>query len=433
MTDTVRDRALAATRAVPTLANLDAERRSAVLRDLAGRLRNPEIRKMLLEANAEDMADARVREQKGELAPALVKRLELKEAKLDGLADGLEQLADADELVNQVTVRRELDDGLVLTRISCPIGVLGIVFEARPDAVPQITGLAIKSGNAVLLKGGSEAIRSNAALVAVIHHVLREHDLDPSLVTLLEDRAAFRELLDLDDLVDLVIARGSGKFVQMVMDTTKIPVMGHAEGLCHLYLHGDAEPGMAAGIAADAKTDYPAACNAVETLLWHPDAAQALDASVKVLQALDVELRGDAATRERHPQLSPATDDDWKTEYSGLTLSIKQVPGLDAALDHIATHGSKHTEVIVTGDAAAAEKFIERIDAANIFHNASSRFADGYRYGLGAEVGISTGKLHARGPVGVEGLLSYRWLLRGSGQVAGDYGPRKRAFKHKDL
>jgi glutamate-5-semialdehyde dehydrogenase len=409
----VRDEAIAARQAAKKLARLPGEERSTLLRALSAALEDPGARSELERANATDMRDALAAQERGELAPALVKRLALTKTKLDGLSDGLRQLADMPELVNAVEVRRELDRDLILSRVTCPLGLLGVVFEARPDAVPQITGLAIKSGNAVLLKGGSEALRTNQALVALMRRVLAEHGVEPAAVGLLEDRAAFQALLDLDEFIDMIIARGSSQFVRMVMDKTRIPVMGHAEGLCHVYLHGPVDAEMAARIVVDAKCDYPAACNAVETLLWDVRAADALDAAVAALKAEGVELRGCEATRARHSDLRPATEEDWDTEYTAKILSIRRVSGLEGALAHIERHGSKHTEAIVTEDQAAAETFLAAVDAASTFHNASTRFADGYRFGLGAEVGISTGKLHARGPVGVEGLLTDRWILRG--------------------
>lgn len=423
--------AAAARRACKQLAQQDHHARAQLLRALAAALEQPDRAAAILAANARDLQDAK----QHELAPALLARLRLDAPKLVALADGLRTLADMPELLGTVSLRRELDDGLVLERVSCPLGVLGVVFEARPDAVVQITGLALESGNAVLLKGGSEARESNRALVELIHAVLREHGVDTQCVTLLEDRAAFAALLECHDDVDLIIARGSGQFVQHVMDSTKIPVLGHAEGLCHLYLHADAEPELARAIAVDAKTSYPAACNSIETLLWHAEAGTAARASLLALAKLGVELRGDAATRALVPELeiAAASEADWETEYSDLILAVRQVASLGEALAHIERHGSRHTEAIVCDDALIGERFIAEVDAACVFVNASTRFADGYRFGLGAEVGISTGKLHARGPVGVEGLLTYRWLLRGRGQVASDYGPGKRAFKHRDL
>jgi len=432
-----RAAASAARRAGKQLASLDAQARTALLNELAAALEDPERTAAILAANAQDMAAAKQAQAAGELSPALVARLGLDSTKLAALADGLRTLAAMPELLGAVCLRRELDDELVLERVSCPLGVLGIVFEARPDAVPQITGLALKSGNAVLLKGGSEARGTNRALVELIHAVLRERGVDPACVGHLEDRAAFAALLDCHEDVDLIIARGSGPFVQRVMDSTKIPVLGHAEGLCHLYVHADAEPERAAAIAVDAKASYPAACNAIETLLWHAEASAAALASLHALATAGVELRGDPASCELASAaglaLTPATEADWAAEYSDMILAIRQVPSLTDALVHIERFGSRHTEAIVCTDLAIGERFIAEVDAACVFINASTRFADGYRFGLGAEVGISTGKLHARGPVGVEGLLTYRWLLRGRGQIASEYGPGKRPFTHRDL
>ncbi|KIG11891.1 Gamma-glutamyl phosphate reductase [Enhygromyxa salina] len=435
--DPIQAMAAAARRAGKQLAAQSGEARAALLRALAQALEAPKNIATLLAANRADVEAAKLRANTHDpLSPALIARLGLSAAKLAGLADGLRQLAAMPELLGAVQMQRELDDGLVLERVSCPLGVLGVVFEARPDAVPQITGLALKSGNAVLLKGGSEAQRSNAALLEVIHAVLGAHGLDTACVTLLEDRAAFHGLLKCHDHVDLIIARGSGEFVQLVMDSTKIPVLGHAEGLCHLYVHADAEAERATAIAVDAKCSYPAACNAIETLLWHAEARETSWACLAALAKRGVELRGDPATIELAAGLpvQPASDADWDTEYGEMILAVRQVDSLDAALAHIEHHGSRHTAAIVCADeSSASEAFVDGVDAACVFVNASTRFADGYRFGLGAEVGIATGKLHARGPVGVEGLLSYRWLLRGQGQIASSYGPGLRAFKHRDL
>jgi glutamate-5-semialdehyde dehydrogenase len=427
------DAVLEARAAARTLAALDAEGRSALLSRLADALDDPATRREVFAANAEDLAAAREAEARGELATALIKRLGLDEAKLDSVTDGLRQLAALQDLIGKVTVHRELDEGLILQRVTCPLGVLGVVFEARPDALVQITGLAWKSGNAAVLKGGREARASNRALAAVARRVLGDHGIDPGALLLLEDRAEVDALLGLHGLIDLVIARGSSGFVRHVRASTRIPVMAHADGICHLYLHAPANSAMAARIALDAKTGYPAACNSIETLLWTGEAGEALDACVEALTRAGVELRGCPATRERHPEMLPATDLDWDTEYGALILAIKKVDGMDEALAHIAAHGSRHTEAIVTDDEAAAARFLAEVDAAGVFHNASTRFADGYRFGLGAEVGISTDKLHARGPVGVEGLLTYRWLLKGHGHAAADYWPGGRRFTHRDL
>jgi glutamate-5-semialdehyde dehydrogenase len=399
------------------------------LRTLAKALREPAARAEIGAANPADMERAKAEG----VATPLVKRLGLDAGKLDGVCDGLEQLAAMPDLVGKTTLRRELDDGLVLERVTAPLGLLGIVFESRPDALVQIVGLAWKSANAVLLKGGREALGTNRVLTAVIHRVLQGANVDPRAAVLLEGREDVTAVLALHGIVEVIVARGSSEFVREIMSKSEIPVMGHAAGVCHLYLHAAADPAMAARLAVDGKTTYAAACNATETLLWDASATAALDATVAALQKAGVEIRGDAPTRQRHPSVKAAAETDFGYEFGANIIAVKQVAGMDEALAHIAAHGSKHTEAIVTGDAAAAEKFLAGIDAAGAFHNASTRFADGFRYGLGAEVGISTDKLHARGPVGVEGLLTYRWLLRGQGQETASYGPGKRAFKHRDL
>jgi len=425
----IRDLALAARAAGGQLARLPAEGRSALLRDLAAALTDGPARAEALTANMGDLQRARAEG----VAPALVKRLDLDAKKLDGVCDGLRQLAAMPDLVGRASVRRELDTGLVLERVSCPLGLLGVVFESRPDALVQIVGLAWKSGNAVILKGGREALGTNRALAGAVQRVLAAHGIDARAAVLLEAREEVDAVLGLHGVVDLVVARGSTQFVQYVQQRSRIPVMGHAAGVCHLYVHRAADPGMAARIAVDGKTTYPAACNSIETLLWDAEVGSALDACVEALRAVGVELRGCPETLARHPSIAAATEGDFGVEFGAPILAVKQVRDLDEALAHIDAHGSRHTEAIVTADATAAQRFLAEVDAAGVFHNASTRFADGYRYGLGAEVGVSTDKLHARGPVGVDGLLTYRWLLRGSGQVTATYGPGGRKFKHKDL
>jgi len=430
-----REAAVAAKAAGQKLAAAPAKVRSSLLRELATALGRPSIREFILRANRIDVDSAQLEAAAGRLAAPLVKRLLLDEQKLAGLQDGLLQLAameDADA-VGRITLRRELDDGLVLEKQTCPLGLLGVVFESRPDALVQIASLALRSGNAALLKGGREALATNRVLAALIQDVLAQHGLPREAALLLEDRADVETLLGLVGLVDLVIARGSTAFIQHIRQATRIPVMGHDAGVCHLYLHQSADPAMAAALIVDGKCTYPAACNATETLLWDVGAELALDAAVAALTAAQVELRADEPTRARHPHLAPATAEDWDTEYGALVLSIKQVAGTAEALAHIAAHGTRHTEAIVAQDAAAAADFLREVDAACVFHNASTRFSDGYRFGLGAEVGISTDKLHARGPVGVEGLYTYRWLLRGTGQVTAAYGPGGRSFRHRAL
>ena len=426
--DTMRATAEAAKAAGGKLARLGPEGRSGLLRALAAALREPGARAEIAAANAGDLERAKAEG----VATPLVKRLGLDAAKLDGVCDGLDQLAAMPDLVGRATLRRELDDGLVLERVSTPLGLLGVVFESRPDALVQIVGLAWKSGNAVLLKGGREALGTNRVLAAIIARVLEAAGIDRRAAVLLEGREDVTAVLALHGLVEVIVARGSSEFVRQIMDASDIPVMGHAAGVCHLYVHEGADPAMAAKLAVDGKTTYPAACNATETLLWDAGAGAALDACAEALKKAGVEVRGDAATRKRVPWVKEATDADFGYEFGANIIAVKQVAGLDEALAHIGKNGSKHTEAIVTGDQAAAERFLAEVDAAGIFHNASTRFADGYRYGLGAEVGISTDKLHARGPVGVEGLLTYRWLLKGNGQETASYGPGKKAFKHRD-
>jgi glutamate-5-semialdehyde dehydrogenase len=313
--------------------------------------------------------------------------------------------------------------------------VLGVIFESRPDAVMQISALAIKSGNGVILKGGREAVQSCTALVAAIKQGLTRADLDPAVVQLLTTREETQALLALDQYLDLIIPRGSNSFVQFVQNHTRIPVLGHADGICHLYVDRQADLAKAIAIAVDAKAGYPSACNAIETLLVDAAIADtALPPLATALGQAGVELRGDGAARQIMPDLVPATEADWGTEYSDLILAVKVVEGLAAAIAHINTYGSRHTEAIVTEDSAAAAQFMDQVDAAGVYHNCSTRFADGFRYGFGAEVGISTQKMPPRGPVGLEGLVTYKYQLVGQGQVVATYsGAQAKPFTHQDL
>jgi len=402
----------------------DALRRDLLL-TLADRLLADGDR--ILAANAEDLAAA------AGLAPALVHRLGLDRARLEELAKGVRTVAGLRDPLGQVRVRRLLDDGLLLTRRTVPLGVLAVVFEARPDAVVQIGALALRSGNGLILKGGAEAARSTAVLAGLLRAALAAHGLDPDALMNLPDRAALDRLLALEHGADLIVARGSKAMVQSLKARSQVPVMGHAEGICHIFLDRSADPAMALHIVRDAKLGHPAACNAVETLLVHREAGPLLPGLVAGLP--QISWRGCPRTRALTPGLpvAEATEQDWDTEYGAPVLSVKLVDDLDAALAHIARHGSGHTEAIVTANPAAAERFLREVDAAGVYHNASTRFADGYRYGFGAEVGISTGRLHARGPVGLEGLVTTKDTLEGSGQAAADYGPGGRAFIHRDL
>jgi gamma-glutamyl phosphate reductase len=404
------------------LGSAPADVRSDALHHLARLLE--EQSDAILKANAADVAAA---ERDGVAGP-LLKRLGLDSTKIETLRSGVVALAEGDDPVGQRLRATELDDGLLLEQVSSPIGVLLIVFESRPDAVIQIGSLAIRSGNAVILKGGREAASSNAVLVDLLRRALDAAGLDAAAVAGVADRAAVAELLELDDLIDLVIPRGSGELVRTIQASTRIPVLGHAEGVCSLYLADDADPAMAARIAVDGKCDYPAACNATENLLVQRGFLSELGGVADALRSAGVTLRADEECRAVVPWADPIDEADARTEYGDLILSVHCVDDDDDAIDFVHANGSGHTDAIVTTSRARGEDFLRRVDSASVFHNASTRFADGYRYGLGAEVGISTGRIHARGPVGVDGLMTTRWLLRGSGQAAADYGPGKRSF-----
>ena len=384
----------------------------------------------ILAANA---ADCQAAEDAG-IAKALYARLKLDETKLKGAIAGVRDVGKLADPVGTVQINRELDQGLILKRVSCPLGVLGVIFEARPDAVVQISSLAIKSGNGVILKGGQEAVRSCEALVKAIRQGLAKTEVNPEVVQLLTTREETLALLQLDQYVDLIIPRGSNSFVRFVQENTRIPVLGHAEGICHLYIDKAADIKMAIAITVDAKTQYPAACNAIETLLVNQEiAANFLPQVATALQERNVELRGDEQTCQIL-NIAQATEADWATEYSDLILSIKIVDSVEEAIAHINTYGSRHTDAIVTEDQNAANTFIAQVDAAGVYHNCSTRFADGFRYGFGAEVGISTQKMPPRGPVGLEGLITYKYQITGDGHIAATYsGSNAKSFTHKDL
>jgi glutamate-5-semialdehyde dehydrogenase len=427
----IAETAVAASR---RLATLRSAARNDALESIAARLEADAD--AILAANAADVADAEPLVARGGMAEALLARLRLDPKKLAGMVDSVRSVGRLEDPAGRVLARTLLDDGLVLEKVSCPLGVLAVVFEARPDAVTQISSLAVKSGNAVILKGGREAARSTAALVAAIRTGLAAAGLPEDAVQSVADRASVDALLALDDLVDLVIPRGSNALVKSIRERTRIPVLGHAEGVCHVYVDAAADPEMALSIVLDSKLTYPAACNAVETVLVH----RAIVAGVMLpllgtLLEKGVEVRGceETCAAAHGLPVTPATEEDWRTEYGAPVVSVKIVESLDEAIAWVNRYGSSHTEAIVTDDRLAAERFLAEVDAAGVYHNASTRFADGMRYGLGAEVGIATGKLHARGPVGLEGLVTYRWLLRGHGQVTASYGPQGRAFRHEKL
>jgi glutamate-5-semialdehyde dehydrogenase len=425
---TIRERATAAQAASLRLAAIKSDAKNAALTEIAKALdlRRSEI----VAANERDLAAA----ERSHLAAPLLKRLKFDEAKLADVCAGIHSLIKLDDPVGRTLAATELDAGLELYKVSCPIGVIGVVFESRPDALVQISTLCLKSGNAVLLKGGSEAAHTNRILAETIAAAGDAAGLPSGWIALLETRQDVADMLELDEYIDLIVPRGSNEFVRHIMTHTNIPVLGHADGICHVYIDADADPEMAIAIAVDSKCQYVAVCNAAETLLVDATIADSiLPALQGALEAKGVRLRGCERTRAVIV-CEPATDDDWGAEYLDLVLAIKVVDGLDAAIDHINRYSSGHTDAIVTADKDKAERFMALVDSANVFWNCSTRFSDGYRYGLGAEVGISTNKIHARGPVGLEGLVIYKWKLYGKGQVVADYtGAEGRKFTHKKL
>jgi glutamate-5-semialdehyde dehydrogenase len=415
---TIEEQARRARQASYRLASLPTELKDRALEAAAGALE--QHRREVLEENLKDQEQAR----RTGLKDALLKRLVLTEAKLAQMAESVREVARLPDPVGRRLLARELDEGLVLTKVSVPLGVIGVIFESRPDALVQIASLGMKSGNAVILKGGSEALHSNRVLFFLVREAAAsvERSFHDGL-QLVETRQDVRELLALDRLVDLLIPRGSGELVKSIQENTRIPVLGHSEGVCHLYVDAEADIPMAVELAYDAKCQYPAVCNAIETLLFLPRMAARLQ---------KVELRGDERTRAIIPAL-PASDEDWRAEYNDLILAVRVVDSLEAAVEHINRYGSHHTDAIVTLDEGAARRFLAGVDSSSVMWNCSTRFADGYRYGLGAEVGIATGKIHARGPVGLEGLTSTKFLLEGRGQAVAEYAEGRRAFRHRDL
>jgi len=380
-------------------------------------------------ANSKDMDEST---SEG-LAPALLKRLKYDESKIEETIASIQSLIRLKDPLGITLEKRLLDDSLTLQRDTCPIGLIGIIFESRPDALVQISTLCLKSGNAVLLKGGKEALNTNRELYNVIKQSTIDYGVNADWIQLLETRDEVNEMLKLDHLIDLIIPRGSNEFVRYIMDNSHIPVLGHADGICHAYIDESANISKAIEVVFDSKCQYVAVCNALETLLVHKNiASRILPLMQERLATANVELRGCAETI-KIINCKAATNDDWKTEYLDYILSIKIVDSMEAAIDHINEYGSGHTETIITEDKAKVLEFMDSVDSGNVFHNCSTRFSDGYRYGLGAEVGVSTQKLHARGPVGLNGLLSYKWKCFGDGQVVADYSKGVRKFKHIDL
>ncbi len=401
--------------AAPKMANTTEQNRNQALQSVSTALLHNQD--AIFAANQEDRRQARL----DGMPEPILNRLKFDDKKLKDVLAGIQDLIKLSDPLFQTVFQRELDQGLLLKKVTCPIGVIGVIFEARPDALVQISALCIKSGNCVVLKGGSEALKTNKILFDIIYNAILESGLPLHCMMQLEARSEIRELLSCHGLVDLLIPRGSNAFVQYIMDNTKIPVMGHADGICHIYVDLDADLAKAVPIVFDAKTQYVSACNAVETLLVHKEIApRFLPELKKMLDKKQVKIRG---TKEVAKLISckEATEEDNKTEYLDYILSVKIVENVQQAIDHINFYGSHHTDCIITENKETAELFMDLVDSAGVYQNCSTRFADGYRYGFGAELGISTGKLHARGPVGLEGLVSYKYKLFGEGQIVEDY------------
>lgn len=370
----------------------------------------------IFQANQADLAKA----DEDRLPSPIVARLKFDEGKLADCINGIHDLCQMEDPLFQVLLKRELDEDLLLEKVTCPIGVIGIIFESRPDALVQISSLCIKSGNAAILKGGREAAETNRILYQIIHEAGTFAGLPQGFCTLIESREEIAEMLKCHESIDLIIPRGSNEFVQFIMANSKIPVMGHADGICHVYVDQYADVEKAAAVIVDSKTQYVAACNTVETLLVHKDVPARLMERIQALSKVPIAFK------------TAKSPEDFK-EYLDYILTIKTVGSLEEAISHINRYGSHHTDCIVTENQENADIFMNLVDSAGVYHNCSTRFADGYRYGFGAEVGISTGKLHARGPVGLDGLLTYKYKLHGNGQIVADYASGRSSFHFKDI
>lgn len=399
------------------LANLSSELKNSALESIANAIELS--RNVIMAANIQDLELAQKMVESGELSQAVFNRLKLDENKMNAMIAGVKDLIKLEDPINKCLLARELDNGLNLYKVSCPIGVLGIIFEARPDVITQVSALAIKSANAVILKGGKEAINTNKAIFDVITKALDSVEGFPkNVVNQVFSREDVAKMLDMTDYIDLIIPRGGNSLVKFIQENTKISVLGHADGICHIFIDESADLKMATDIIIDAKTQYPSACNAVETVLIHKN-FKCKNELLEAIKSANVQLIDNP--------------EQWNFEYSDRILAYKNVEDISDAILHINTYGSGHTDAIVTDNIYNAEKFLSEVDSAGVYHNASTRFADGYRYGFGAEVGISTNKTHARGPVGLDGLTIYKYKLYGSGQIVKDYADGKKSFTHKNI
>ena len=424
---TIQEMAKTMKLASPFMAATDVSVRNRALQAVADKIL--EKKDAIIEANEKDLAKAK----EDGIPDSVQKRLRFGDKKINDVVAGIKDLIGLEDPVGKVQLQRELDADLLLTRVSCPIGVIGVIFESRPDAMVQISTLCIKSGNCAILKGGSEALNTNRVVFNIIKEAAVRAGIPEGALFQVEAREEINELLSCHEYVDLLIPRGSNSFVQYIMNNTKIPVMGHADGICHIYADKSLDIDQAIKVIVDSKTQYTSVCNATETLLVHKDIANELLPELnKVFKEKMVEVRGTKEVKDII-DCNDATEEDFATEYLDLIISIKNVNDIDEAIDHINKYGSHHTDCIVTKDAAAAEKFMNRVDSAGVYWNCSTRFADGYRYGFGAEVGISTGKIHARGPVGLEGLCTYKYKLVGHGNIVADYAEGRKQFNFKDI
>lgn len=423
----IKEEAKAVKLASPKMAGTSEEARNKALLEVVKQLKAR--RQEIFEANAMDLKQAEI----DKVAAPIIKRLKFDETKLRDVIAGIEDLVKLEDPLFKQDMHRQLDEGLTLYRETCPIGVIGVIFEARPDALIQISSLCIKSGNCVILKGGSETMNSNRVLFNIIYEAVIKSGMPENCMLQLEARSEITDLLTCNESVDLLIPRGSNAFVQYIMNNTKIPVMGHADGICHIYVDKEADFKKAIPIIIDAKTQYVSACNSVETLLIHKDIVDEFVPKLyEALKENNVELRG----KEEIVKLTgcnQGTEEDNRKEYLDYIVSAKVINSLDEAIEHINYFGSHHTDCIITENSETANEFMRYVDSAGVYQNCSTRFADGYRYGFGAEVGISTSKIHARGPVGLEGLVSYKYKLFGNGNVVDDYAKGKKQFHFKDL
>jgi len=424
--------AAAAKQSSRQLAVLGAEAKHRILQNVAAGIEGSA--EAIFEANRQDVIAARNQSSQNGISSSALARMTLSEEKLLQMARSVNVVSGLEDPVGKILLQSELDDGLKLTKISCPFGVILAVVEARPDAVVQLSALAFMSGNALMIKAGAEIARTTEVLLGVFESAYERAGISADALVNVKSREELHELLKLDHCIDLVVPRGSSELVRFISSNTRIPVLGHADGVCHIYVDAAADLNLATSVILDSKIQAPATCNAVETVLTDRRIASGfVPKLVKLLQLGGVKVRGCKKTRTIYRDgVDLVNDDEWHTEYGSLTIALRVVESCDEAITHVNHFGSHHTDSIVTEDQHAAAKFLREVDSAGVFHNVSTRFSDGYRYGFGAEVGIATGKLHARGPVGLEGLVTYKYTLVGKGQCVSQYiGPRARKFKHE--